>query len=216
MNMTHTGTENRIGALLMHWLWSNGNNMEICIATNSIQVFIISNIFEKYSAQLNRLTRHEWLIHNSHEKITLVQLPVIIFISRMSRVIFLRLRVMCSFHKNTIGPYAAPPNMEGYEPPVAGDQKKNYPTQSTPIMPPGGGGYASAGYPSAGYPPPGYPPATGFAPAPAFQHVAEDEPIVKGLDFNTETIRKGFIRKVYSILSVMWFASLSRANRGSC
>lgn len=95
--------------------------------------------------------------------------------------------------------------MQGYEPPVAGDQKKNYPTQSTPIMPPGGGGYASAGYPSAGYPPAGYPPATGFAPAPAFQHVAaaEDEPIVKGLDFNTETIRKGFIRKVYSILSVM-------------
>lgn len=99
--------------------------------------------------------------------------------------------------------------MQGYEPPMAGDQKKSFPTQSTPIVPPGG-------YASVGYPPAGYPPTTGFAPAPAFQHVGEDEPIVKGLDFTTETIRKGFIRKVYSILSVMCFAGIPCADVGSC
>lgn len=100
--------------------------------------------------------------------------------------------------------------MEGYEPPAAGDQKKSYPSQSAPIMPPVGysqGGYPQAGYPQGGYPAAGYPPQPGFAPAqPAYaQHVpiGEDEPIVKGLEFSTESIRKGFIRKVYSILSVM-------------
>lgn len=93
--------------------------------------------------------------------------------------------------------------MQGYEPPSAGDQKKSYPTQSTPIMPPAG--FPQGGYPATGYPSAGYAPATGFAPAPAFQHVpaSDEEPIVKGLEFNTESIRKGFIRKVYSILSVM-------------
>lgn len=92
--------------------------------------------------------------------------------------------------------------MDGYDPSASGDQKKNYPTQNTPIVP--SGGFATAGYAPSGYPAAAYPPAPGFAPAPAFQHVppAEDEPIVKGLDFNTETIRKGFIRKVYTILSV--------------
>lgn len=83
--------------------------------------------------------------------------------------------------------------MQGYDPSDA-EQKKGYPTQTTPIMPSGG-----------------YPPATSFAPATMLsqpiqpQHIsmADDEPIVKGLDFNTESIRKGFIRKVYSILSVI-------------
>lgn len=88
--------------------------------------------------------------------------------------------------------------MEGYEATVPGDQKKSYPTQNTPINPPGG--YIPPGYATTG----GYPPAPGFAPPPASQHLpfVEDEPIVKGLEFNTESIRKGFIRKVYSILSV--------------
>lgn len=101
--------------------------------------------------------------------------------------------------------------MEGYEPPAAGDQKKSYPSQAAPIIPPTGysqGGYPqAAGYAQGGYPAAGYPPQPGFAPAqPAYaQHVpiGEDEPIVKGLEFSTESIRKGFIRKVYSILSVM-------------
>lgn len=30
----------------------------------------------------------------------------------------------------------------------------------------------------------------------------DTDPIVKGFEFSTETIRRGFIRKVYSILSV--------------
>lgn len=41
----------------------------------------------------------------------------------------------------------------------------------------------------------------------ANQHAsnADSVPIVKGFEFNTETIRRGFIRKVYSILSVRIF-----------
>lgn len=51
-------------------------------------------------------------------------------------------------------------------------------------------------------------PAYGYAPAsmpPADQHVPtnpDTDPFVKGFEFNTESIRRGFIRKVYSILSV--------------
>lgn len=59
-----------------------------------------------------------------------------------------------------------------------------------------------------------YPPQPGFAPygyastnlPPPDMHVPNNvhdtDPMVKGFEFNTETIRRGFIRKVYSILSV--------------
>lgn len=78
------------------------------------------------------------------------------------------------------GPYAAPPNMGA-------------PSQ--------GGGYKDG--PSS-YPQPPY----GYAPTsmpPPDQHVPtnpDTDPFVKGFEFNTESIRRGFIRKVYSILSV--------------
>lgn len=58
--------------------------------------YLLFRIFAKYSAQLNGLTRHEWLMHNFHEKITVVQLPIIIIISQMSYAIFLWARVMCN------------------------------------------------------------------------------------------------------------------------
>lgn len=45
----------------------------------------------------------------------------------------------------------------------------------------------------------------------ANQHVTSDDsdPIVKGFEFNTESIRRGFIRKVYTILSVMLLCTLT-------
>lgn len=59
-----------------------------------------------------------------------------------------------------------------------------------------------------------YPPQAGFVPygypsthmPPQDMHVpsnaTDTDPIVKGFEFSTESIRRGFIRKVYSILSV--------------
>ncbi|XP_030766158.1 protein lifeguard 1-like isoform X3 [Sitophilus oryzae] len=101
------------------------------------------------------------------------------------------------------GPYG----QQGYPPPQQGGA---YP-------PPPQGGYAQPGYPPAGgYPGQSYP----TAPQPGFQPPAygsdpysnpgggygaynpEDPGDVKGFDFNDQTIRRGFIRKVYSILMV--------------
>lgn len=65
--------------------------------------------------------------------------------------------------------------------------------------------------PNAGYKDtPPYPQQTPYVYAsssmpPADQHVPtnpDTDPFVKGFEFNTESIRRGFIRKVYSILSV--------------
>lgn len=104
-------------------------------------------------------------------------------------------------------------------------QQPGYPPQQY-----GKDGYPAQGYPSQGYPPnvgfvnPGYPSAqpqpSGFVPLvpPANNpyanppHISpqhpgayvdpEDLTEMKGFDFSEETIRRGFIRKVYSILSV--------------
>lgn len=92
--------------------------------------------------------------------------------------------------------------MQGYEPPSHDNEKKNYPTQGTPILPQVGYQPSQAGYFQAAYPPPG-----GHSVSPGstpLQHVDtnDKDPMVDGLNFNTESIRRGFIRKVYSILSV--------------
>lgn len=80
---------------------------------------------------------------------------------------------------------------------------------------PGGGGYPpGGGYPGGGYPPqqPGYPPQQpGYPPqgmggldpgygGPAY--AGDANPEAKGFEFNDESIRRGFIRKVYAILMV--------------
>lgn len=84
------------------------------------------------------------------------------------------------------------------------------------------GGPHGVDYKFAGGAPPqtGFPPQTGYAPQPGFApyhghpsnnlppsdlHVpnnTDNEPMVKGFEFSTESIRRGFIRKVYAILSV--------------
>lgn len=117
-----------------------------------------------------------------------------------------------------LDPYQGYASQPGYPPQQYG--KDGYPPQ----------GYPPQGYPSQGYPPnvgfvnPGYPSAqpqpSGFVPlvpptnnpygnAPIIppQHPGayvdpEDLSEMKGFDFSEETIRRGFIRKVYSILSV--------------
>uniref|UniRef100_U5EY08 Putative n-methyl-d-aspartate receptor-associated protein n=1 Tax=Corethrella appendiculata TaxID=1370023 RepID=U5EY08_9DIPT len=115
----------------------------------------------------------------------------------------------------------------GYPP-----QGGGYPPQGGPGYPPQGPGYPQQGpgYPpqGPGYPPqpgfnPGYPPQPGFnagypqpggmppysvpgqdpvgyAGGPSYD--PEDPGSVKGFDFTEESIRKAFIRKVYSILTV--------------
>lgn len=109
-----------------------------------------------------------------------------------------------------------PYNKQGYPgyPPQQGYQ---------PGYQPQPGGYPQPGYPQPGYPQPGQggypqggPVQPGFMPVPGAvpyghvpppsQHVPYNdtatEPIVKGFEFSDESIRRGFIRKVYSILSV--------------
>lgn len=72
--------------------------------------------------------------------------------------------------------------------------------------PPGGAGYPPqqpgyppqpGGYPGAGYPPQGLDPGYG---GPGYGGDANPE--AKGFEFNDESIRRGFIRKVYAILMV--------------
>lgn len=100
--------------------------------------------------------------------------------------------------------FAPPPGMNDES--KASQQQTGY-SSSYP-----GHGYQHTGYePQPAYPPPsGYP---GAVPQPGFQpygHVptsiyapaAEDEPTVKGFNFSDESVRRGFIRKVYCILSV--------------
>lgn len=115
------------------------------------------------------------------------------------------------------GPYAQDPNQAYY----AG--QPGYPPQPGAYPPPGGHPTAPpSGYPGAapaGYPPgpapAGYPPGPGFQPPPyapndpysagsygGANYSGEEDPEVKGFDFNDASIRRGFIRKVYSILCV--------------
>uniref|UniRef100_A0A0K8TNG4 Putative n-methyl-d-aspartate receptor glutamate-binding subunit n=1 Tax=Tabanus bromius TaxID=304241 RepID=A0A0K8TNG4_TABBR len=113
-------------------------------------------------------------------------------------------------------PYYQDPNQQwntGYPP------NTGYP-QGPPqagFMPPGGyppqGGYPQGGYPPGGYPQGGYPGGPQSVP---YGHVPQgpsygtnysdpENPLdddVKGFDFSDKSVRRGFIRKVYSILSV--------------
>lgn len=117
----------------------------------------------------------------------------------------------------SLDPYQGYASQPGYPPQQYGkDQPPAYPSQGYPAQ-----GYPPQG-PNVGFVNPGYPPAqpSGFVPLvpPANnpygnppnippQHPGayvdpEDLTEVKGFDFSDASIRRGFIRKVYSILSV--------------
>lgn len=94
---------------------------------------------------------------------------------------------------------------------ISDDDKRFNPTSNYSQKP----GYVpQPGFaPQSGYAPqPAYPPQSDSAPygsvyandmPPPNQHLPNDqEPIVKGFEFSDTSIRRGFIRKVYSILSV--------------
>lgn len=89
-----------------------------------------------------------------------------------------------------------PPQQPGYPP-----QQPGYPPQQPGYPQPGGG------YPQ-GYPQPGMPQGIPYGHVPPQQpgygsYVDPEDPEdVKGFGFTDESIRKGFIRKVYSILMV--------------
>ncbi|XP_050351761.1 protein lifeguard 1-like isoform X1 [Nymphalis io] len=110
-----------------------------------------------------------------------------------------------------------------------GDQSQGgYPQGGYPqgAYPQGGypqGGYPQGGYPQGGYPQGGYPPPPqpGFQPAgygvpgygePGYagqgSNFGEDSD-VKGFDFNEQSIRKSFIRKVYGILMSQLLVTLT-------
>ncbi|KAM3955858.1 glutamate [NMDA] receptor-associated protein 1 isoform 2-T2 [Aphomia sociella] len=100
------------------------------------------------------------------------------------------------------------------------DQNQGYPQGGYPQGGYPQGGYPPGGYPQqGGYPPqPGYPPQAGYPqggypPQPGFAGYGEqpagyggpsdsvgEDGEVKGFDFTEQTIRRAFIRKVYSIL----------------
>lgn len=82
---------------------------------------------------------------------------------------------------------------------------------------PGFGGYPQPGFQQPGYPQPGYPqPGFGGVPgAVPFPHMPPQQDMyggggyagddsAKGFEFTDESVRKAFIRKVYSILMVSW------------
>lgn len=110
-------------------------------------------------------------------------------------------------------PYPGAPPQPGY--PQSGYPQPGYPPQTGyPGAPPPQGGYP---YSQPGYPgqEPNYPgaPQPGFAPPPSgpYGHDApihqdmygtpyEDDQEVKGFGFTDQSVRRGFIRKVYSIL----------------
>lgn len=90
------------------------------------------------------------------------------------------------------GSYAPPPNMEA---PLS-DKYKN-PPQNVDYR----GGPNQPYAQSSGFVPYNYPSAVA---SPQDQYVPnpDTDPIVKGFEFTTESLRRGFIRKVYAILSV--------------
>lgn len=106
--------------------------------------------------------------------------------------------------------YGGYPPYPGQQPPYPGQQPGYPPYQQGPnigfVNP--GAGYPPAqppynsGYPG-GYPPPpsDYPPQPGSGPSTAYMD-PEDPGYAKGFGFDDKTIRQGFIKKVYSILSV--------------
>lgn len=139
--------------------------------------------------------------------------------------------------------YGGYPQQPGYNqggfPQQPGFNQGGYPSQPYPPQ---------QGYP--GYPPqpgypaqPGYPPQPGIAPQPMFQpsyppqgqgfigqpamppggsyeHYDPEDQSAKGFDFTDQSIRRGFIRKVYSILTVqlsitLGFIALFMYHRGT-
>ncbi|KAF7273532.1 protein lifeguard 1-like isoform X2 [Rhynchophorus ferrugineus] len=94
------------------------------------------------------------------------------------------------------------------------------PYSGQPGYPPPPQGYPQPGYPQPGFAQPGYPQGGSYpsAPQPGFQpppygndpygnqgygaYTGDDPEEVKGFDFTDQSIRRGFIRKVYSILMV--------------
>lgn len=103
-------------------------------------------------------------------------------------------------HPGGPGGYPQPPpaGFAGYPPHPPQQPGYGYPPQP-------GQGYPYP-QPQQGYNQPGYPPQSDFSPYSAGQtaHYGQDEdPEAKGFEFNDESIRKGFIRKVYSILMVI-------------
>ncbi|XP_037043404.1 protein lifeguard 1-like [Bradysia coprophila] len=115
-------------------------------------------------------------------------------------------------------PYQGYASQPGYPPQQHG--KDGYPPQGYPSQGyPPNVGFVNPGYPSGPPQPSGFvplvPPANnpyGNAPIPP-QHPGayidpEDLTEIKGFDFSEETIRRGFIRKVYSILSIQLLVTL--------
>ncbi|XP_046968526.1 protein lifeguard 1-like isoform X1 [Vanessa cardui] len=115
------------------------------------------------------------------------------------------------------GVYPGDQSQGGY--PQGGYPQGGYPQGGYPQGGYPQGGYPQGGYPQAGYPPP---PQPGFQPAgygvqgygdPAGyagqgSNFGEDSD-VKGFDFNEQSIRKSFIRKVYGILMCQLLVTLS-------
>ncbi|XP_061378387.1 protein lifeguard 1-like isoform X1 [Danaus plexippus] len=110
--------------------------------------------------------------------------------------------------------------------PQAGYPQAGYPQAGYPQAgyPQGGypqGGYPQGGYPQGGYPQGGYPP----PPQPGFQSPSAyggggygeagyggglgEDADVKGFDFNDQSIRKLFVRKVYSILMTQLLVTMA-------
>lgn len=97
------------------------------------------------------------------------------------------------------GSFAAPPGMNDENKSSQGYSQSNYPGQS----------YQSNFDPQPGFAPqPAYPPQSQpYGHVPAHMYAGSDtnpleQPAVKGFEFTDESIRRGFIRKVYAILSV--------------
>lgn len=105
-----------------------------------------------------------------------------------------------------------PNQQQGYY----GQSQPGYPPQQPGFNPgyPGQPGYpAQSGYPQPGFPQPpynnsGYDPQQPSYPQQQPAYIDPEDPDgSKNFDFTDESIRKGFIRKVYSILTVSLFCS---------
>jgi hypothetical protein len=109
------------------------------------------------------------------------------------------------------------PQQPGFYPPQPGyPPQGGYPPQQ-PGYPPQQPGYP----PQPVYPPqPGYPPQDNYGPSAPSAYADPEDPEAKGFEFNDESIRKAFIRKVYSILTVqlavtLGFISLFQFHQGT-
>ncbi|XP_037043393.1 protein lifeguard 1-like isoform X3 [Bradysia coprophila] len=101
--------------------------------------------------------------------------------------------------------YPQPGYPQGGYPQGGFPPQQGYPPQPGYPQP----GYPDSGYPQPGFQQPGYPQPGGFQQpgfVPTVPHAGPvydpEDPEVKGFDFTDQSIRKAFIRKVYSILMV--------------